>query len=83
MKKLILCMTLVISVLVVFSLAVAAPVTVTPAASTPSCPIISERDQGTVELASGKCDCSKCREGQSCCPTANGYCGCFPFPCPK
>jgi hypothetical protein len=26
------------------------------------------------------CDCSP---GQSCCPTANGYCGCFPFRCPS
>ncbi len=26
----------------------------------------------------GKCDCSKCRSDQICCPTANGYCGCFP-----
>ena len=28
------------------------------------------------------CDCSKCRSGQSCCPTAGGQCGCFPFKCP-
>jgi hypothetical protein len=32
--------------------------------------------------ASGTCDCSKCRSDQYCCPTANGYCGCFPMPCP-
>ena len=29
-------------------------------------------------LAAGTCDCSKCRSDQVCCPTANGYCGCFP-----
>ncbi len=29
-------------------------------------------------LAAGTCDCSKCRSGQVCCHTANGYCGCFP-----
>jgi hypothetical protein len=29
-------------------------------------------------LAQGRCDCSKCRSDQVCCPTANGYCGCFP-----
>lgn len=33
-------------------------------------------------LAQGRCDCSKCRSNQYCCPTANGYCGCFPVPCP-
>jgi hypothetical protein len=32
--------------------------------------------------ATGTCDCSKCRSNQYCCPTANGYCGCFPMPCP-
>ena len=31
-------------------------------------------------FARGTCDCSKC--SAYCCPTANGYCGCFPFPCP-
>lgn len=31
-------------------------------------------------FATGTCDCSKCTS--YCCPTANGYCGCFPFPCP-
>lgn len=30
----------------------------------------------------GTCDCSKCNSDQYCCPTANGYCGCFPMPCP-
>jgi hypothetical protein len=29
-------------------------------------------------LAQGRCDCSKCSSNQVCCPTANGYCGCFP-----
>lgn len=29
-------------------------------------------------LVAGKCDCSKCSSSQVCCPTANGYCGCFP-----
>ena len=29
-------------------------------------------------LAAGNCDCSKCRSDQKCCPTAGGYCGCFP-----
>ncbi len=33
-------------------------------------------------LAAGNCDCSKCRSDQYCCPTANGYCGCFPMQCP-
>jgi hypothetical protein len=33
-------------------------------------------------LAQGRCDCSKCRSDQNCCPTANGYCGCFPVKCP-
>ena len=33
-------------------------------------------------LAATNCDCSKCRSDQSCCPTANGQCGCFPFRCP-
>jgi len=33
--------------------------------------------------AIGTCDCSKCRSDQYCCPTANGYCGCFPMPCPE
>lgn len=32
--------------------------------------------------AQGRCNCSQCRPEQSCCPTANGYCGCFPFRCP-
>lgn len=36
---------------------------------------------GTV-LGQGRCDCSRCRPDQYCCPTANGYCGCFPMPCP-
>lgn len=34
-------------------------------------------------FAAGNCDCSKCRSNQNCCPTANGYCGCFPMACPK
>jgi hypothetical protein len=38
--------------------------------------------RASTALAQGKCDCSKCRTGQSCCPTANGYCGCFPMRCP-
>lgn len=29
-------------------------------------------------FAAGNCDCSKCTSNQVCCPTANGYCGCFP-----
>jgi hypothetical protein len=29
-------------------------------------------------FAQSRCDCSKCRSDQKCCPTANGYCGCFP-----
>lgn len=28
--------------------------------------------------AQDSCDCSKCRDDQKCCPTANGQCGCFP-----
>ncbi len=29
------------------------------------------------------CTCSPaCSSGQSCCATANGSCGCFPFNCP-
>ena len=32
--------------------------------------------------AQRRCDCSRCRSDQYCCPTAQGYCGCFPFPCP-
>ena len=33
-------------------------------------------------FAQNRCDCSKCSSSQSCCPTANWYCGCFPFSCP-
>jgi hypothetical protein len=34
-------------------------------------------------VAQGNCDCSKCSSNQYCCPTANGYCGCFPMACPN
>ena len=37
----------------------------------------------TRAFADAKCDCSKCTSEQYCCPTANGYCGCFPTACPK
>src|ERR1700687_3904635 len=31
----------------------------------------------TTVFADAKCDCSRCSSDQYCCPTANGYCGCF------
>lgn len=46
-----------------------------------SCSITSLKNQSVITL--GNCDCSKCRSNQYCCPTANGYCGCFPMPCPR
>lgn len=46
-----------------------------------SCSISSLKKQSVIPL--GNCDCSKCRSNQYCCPTANGYCGCFPMPCPR
>lgn len=49
--------------------------------STSACSIGKWKDQQVISL--GNCDCSKCRANQYCCPTANGYCGCFPMPCPK
>ena len=49
--------------------------------STSACSVGKWKDQQVVSL--GTCDCSKCRANQYCCPTANGYCGCFPMPCPK
>lgn len=46
-----------------------------------ACSLNSLKTQSIVPL--GTCDCSKCRSNQYWCPTANGYCGCFPMPCPK
>lgn len=84
MKKKLICMTLFVSTLAVFSLAIAAPDIAAPDMDVSADPSASCRvsSQGSVELATGTCDCSKCKAGQSCCPTANGYCGCFPMPCP-
>ena len=90
MKKKLICMALFISVLGLFSLAsaapdtsaVATPVTVTSIDSATYCDAGKLSNQSSTELATGSCDCSKCRSGQYCCPTANGYCGCFPMPCP-
>jgi hypothetical protein len=39
--------------------------------------------RASTALGAGNCDCSKCSSSQACCPTANGYCGCFPVACPK
>lgn len=51
-----------------------------PAAPNGTCGISRQAVQGGAGW--GNCDCSKCRANQSCCPTANGFCGCFPFACP-
>jgi hypothetical protein len=66
--------------------------------TTCTCPSSSQLDPGSIQTAenvvsgvevsrlepqtTGTCDCSKCSADQYCCPTANGYCGCFPMPCP-
>ena len=52
-----------------------------PAYSNTACSLSNLRTQSVIPV--GTCDCSKCRANQYCCPTANGYCGCFPMPCPK
>ena len=52
-----------------------------PTYSNTACSLSNLKTQSTISL--GTCDCSKCRANQYCCPTANGYCGCFPMPCPK
>lgn len=97
MNRKIVCMTLILSVLLVFSQTMAAPAPAAPApaapaatataAVTPACPILpvdanKAGNLGSADATLGTCDCSKCRANQYCCPTANGYCGCFPMPCP-
>ena len=52
-----------------------------PTYSNTACSLNDLKAQSVTPL--GTCDCSKCRSNQYCCPTANGYCGCFPMPCPK